>query len=550
MAHAIYAVVVLSLVQISKQVTRGDWELSVTTSPSESILEGSDVTLTCLITSNQASTGWVQWQHSPNGASFFPLTEPTYTVSSNNLTLTGVSRNQTGWYRCVGTSVWTSNYWNPNTFSDSTAVEVLYPPEITNKDRTWTGANDNYTATLECIVRSNPLPRVTWYGPNDTIITHYTNPDRIFLEDTITGSGAVGYLIVSHLIITPVANSTDYGMYRCRAANNISTYDEHEIELTETGKPEPPRDLQVYYSTENDVWVTWEPGYDGGEELYAHYINIRKIPWDFDAGGWIERWPPTITKGFFSYLEQGTLYQVAVYALNTHGASSYATVDVRTKPASPDKLGIRVTYNQAHRIIMVTGMPKDNYDGTCLRLIGYDTSQGEWVSLRPDLDCIQRDGEFEYSGPNSGHIHSRYCHDGLCSSQSHVTEDYPTTARPPLPTWPKHGGNTADNVGVIIGVSLSVGIVLLLLSLGVCRYLGCFRDCNKPISLPSASDNVELTRHAPLASGAEPYQHGNDSPPTYTEALEMIVTAGNSDNPPPAYEYVSSLTTDRPEYFV
>ncbi|XP_038064927.1 Down syndrome cell adhesion molecule homolog [Patiria miniata] len=499
------------------------WELFVTKTPSGTVLEGDDVTLTCAFDSGLS--GWIEWRYSLDREISTTLTEPMFTTDSNDLTFKGVFRNQSGWYRCAGNSMW-SDDWNPNRLSDWTVNVVFYGPEISNKDRTWIGANDNYKSTLECIIQGNPLPNVTWYGPNDTIITTDTLPDRISLEDTISGDGVFGYQVISQVVFAAVESSTDYGMYRCRAASSIGTFDEHEIQLKETGNPEPPKELQPWYVTDSRISVQWESGYDGGEELENFFSNIRKIPDVFDPLDWISS-RPDYNMITYRDLQPDTLYQVAVYATNKHGSSPYATLTVRTNPGSPDEMGTTVSYIQAQGKFVITGIPEDEDAGTCLRLEVYDEAQGEWVSLRPDLDCIQHGGEFLYSSPYpTDHFHCLYCRDDVCGYSSHVTIVTPT----PQPTRPT--GDANSNQVVIIAVCVAGTIILLLVTIAMCYICKCCSG--KP------QDEVRRTAPQPNTT-VEVYNPSYDPPPTYVQAVELEANAGkNNDDPPPAYDCVPS----------
>ncbi|XP_038064926.1 protein turtle homolog B-like [Patiria miniata] len=497
------------------------WGLFVTKTPSGPVLEGDEVTLTCAFDSG--ILGFIEWRHSLDRETSTTLTEPTHTTDNTDLTLKGMFRNQSGWYRCAGNR-FLADPWNPNQLSDWTAVVTYYGPEISNKERTWIGANDNQTATLECIIQGNPLPNVTWYGPNDTIITDDTFPDRISLEDTISGDGVFGYHIVSRMVFGPVENSTDYGMYRCRAASSIGTFDEHEIQLKETGNPEPPKGLQVDHATADHLWVKWKPGYDGGEKLEHLFSNIRNIPEEFDPLAWISIWPYSVSESYYD-LQPDTLYQVAVYATNKHGSSPYATLIVRTIPGYPDEMGITVSYIQAQGKFVIVGIPEDDDAGTCLRLEVHDEAQGEWVSLRPDLDCIQHDGDFLYSGPYpTDHFRYLYCRDDVCGHWSYVTVVTPTVT--PQPTRPTVA--TGDDT-VIIAVCVAAAIFLLLVAIAFCYKRKCCSG--KP------QDEVGRTALQPNST-VEEFNPSYDPPPTYVQAVEL--EAENNDDPPPAYDCVPS----------
>ncbi|XP_022110183.1 uncharacterized protein LOC110989835 [Acanthaster planci] len=507
-----------------------DWDVTMTITPPGPVVEGTEVQLTCIINREELYIKLTLWQFSRDQISSTNLNRPTYERPYTTLSLGDAYRNQSGWYRCAWTRYSTPSNWKPSAYSDWTAVTVFYRPEITIEGRTWIGVNENQSATFECVILGNPLPKVTWYGANGIAISNNTDPGRVYLEDTITGDDFAGFLIKSKVTIFPV-QSTDYGIYTCRAANNISQYDEYEIQLNKTGKPEAPKNLRAYYFAENGIRVVWAPGYDGGETVEFNYINIRMIPQEFDPLGWNELNPDS-PRGNFSDLKLDTLYQVAVYAKNRHGSGPYATVEKHTKPNAPSVMGITVSYNVAERTLFVAGMPEGNNTGTCLQLTGYDVERIKWVSLRPDLDCVQHDGEFQYSGQYGGHMHCRYCRDGVCGKESHITEVHPsTTLAPQSAQTTRASGRNGEATWPIILASCC-SCVLVVAFIAFCNRL---RLCC--VKITSSEECAEhTTQPNTTVEEAHPLR---DPPPSYLETTEMQVIADDSDDPPPTYEWAS-----------
>ncbi|XP_022110579.1 uncharacterized protein LOC110990076 isoform X2 [Acanthaster planci] len=397
------------------------YEPAITASPAGPVLEGNDVTLTCSLDSGSPS-GWIKWQYSFDQRSSTALSEPIHIVANHTWPLLRLSPDQAGWYRCVRAIQQIGNNWIYDRFSSWIAVPVYFGPVIVNEDRTWVGANNGSTATLQCVFRGNPRPTVTWYDLGGNALTDVAVPRRMSWGQNSTINDVLGSHITSHLTIYRVDASNDYGMYRCRAANVNGSFSDLEIELRETGKPEPPKDFQVFHGS----WIsgvgfriTWEPGYDGGEDLQAYYTNYREMSDEFDALRWRQH-DPESRSAEYGNLTPDTRYQLAVYATNIHGSSLYATLNAWTESDTPRALGITVLYSPAQETIVVTGIPQDDDNGTCLRLEGYDYREHIDVSLAPDLDCIQSDGEFRYSTEFVREVQSRYCRDGLCGSRSEL----------------------------------------------------------------------------------------------------------------------------------
>ncbi|XP_022110600.1 neural cell adhesion molecule 1-B-like [Acanthaster planci] len=469
------------------------WDLSVSASPAGPVPEGGDVTLICIIDSYPSSGGWVQWQYSVDQKSSTALSEPIYTVANHSWPLLRVSPSLGGWYRCAGNINKTPGFWLLDAFSGWIAVQVHSSPIVVNENRTWVGANDGYTTTLECIIRGNPLPTVTWYGPNGITLTNNTVPNRVSVRGTISGDAVLGFLVKSQVTINPVETNNDYGLYRCRASNSIGTFNELEVELKETGKPEPPYDFRASVVQAVAITVTWHPGYNGGEELQSYYVNYREISGEFDVSGWNRR-DPHSRSAEYGNLTPDTRYQLAVYATNKHGDSPYATHEVWTRPDTPTALGITVLYSPGKETIVITGLPQDSDSGTCLRLEGYDYREHIHVSLGLDLDCIQRDGELRYSTEFITEIQSRYCRDGLCGSRSEARniDKYPLTSPRPSSTGPAESGNDGNNVAIAVGVC--GGIAFLVAILVVC-YL-----YKRHKSQPSSGNKYESSTKKPETS--------------------------------------------------
>ncbi|XP_038064930.1 uncharacterized protein LOC119735303 [Patiria miniata] len=208
---------------------------------------------------------------------------------------------------------------------------------------------------------------------------------------------------------------------------------------------------------------------------------------------------------------------------------SVTYVIITARAASPFIMGITVIYIQSEGKFVISGIPEDDDAGTCLGLEGkLGAPTWEVVSLRPDLDCIQRDGEFLYSDPiSTDRFDCRYCRDKVCSSSSFVDIV-------PIPT-PEPNGPTDSKVVVIVAVSVSAGIFFLTLAIAMCYFCKCF-SCGK------VSPRNELRRNGPQPNpSVAVFNPSCDEPPSYVQAAELDVNAGkNDDEPPPAYDDCAS----------
>ncbi|XP_022110180.1 uncharacterized protein LOC110989832 isoform X2 [Acanthaster planci] len=209
-------------------------EVSVTQSKPNPLLEGDDLVLTCIPDVSRTFRGWIEWKSGLQRNSMVSLSEPTFTLADSSLILASITRDQSGWYQCAKYTQWNSKADGTPSLSSVVPVIVHYGPEISDKHRNWVGAKEGNMAILECVVKGNPLPAVTWYGPNDNTLSSYMG--RISLELTIRGDSVIGYTICSRLIIPAVVASIDCGTYRCKTTNHIGNSDELRVELKETAR--------------------------------------------------------------------------------------------------------------------------------------------------------------------------------------------------------------------------------------------------------------------------------------------------------------------------
>jgi uncharacterized protein YodC (DUF2158 family) len=84
-----------------------------------------------------------------------------------------------------------------------------------NNISSWNGN----TMTLKCFADVLPAPNITWYKPGGQQIT----------------SGVTTITNGSQMTITTIEESTDYGLYKCKA-KNVAGNDEHLIRVTQLCK--------------------------------------------------------------------------------------------------------------------------------------------------------------------------------------------------------------------------------------------------------------------------------------------------------------------------
>ncbi|XP_077985230.1 nephrin-like [Glandiceps talaboti] len=194
--------------------------------------------------------------------------------------------------------------------SQQIVLEVEYKPVIVNKEaNNKAAASSREEAVLQCQSDSNPAPQVYWFHGNKRVISdgvHYTV--TLETEGTIT---------TSFLRITSVQPSRDYGTYNC-TTNTTMGMDSFLIDLQGKRIPDPVNDMQVIHMTDTTVTVSWQPGFDGGEEQLFH-LKYRLHGNHDDV--WMQSTstvqPPLVLRE----LKPSTEYEIVVVSENSLGSA-------------------------------------------------------------------------------------------------------------------------------------------------------------------------------------------------------------------------------------
>ncbi|XP_022108599.1 macrophage-stimulating protein receptor-like [Acanthaster planci] len=405
--------------------------------PTRPVEEGDTVILSCSADANPKPTNFITWER-VGSLVFLPSV---YSEGASNLTLSSIRKEQAGSYRCRG-----NNGVPPVVHSSSVDVIVHYGVEILNKNDTSVGANTGFNATLVCVAKGHPLPRMTWQGPDGVEITNQTNLGRIFQVDTIIeGDDVYGFIMRSIVQIIQVTAMGDYGSYTCNSGNGIGMVDTLTIVLNDKVKPLPPEDVSVNPSTvtESSVTISWISGNDEGEAQWF-FINYREVEtmtvFNPDTRARIDN-------DVFQYVIEGlrpyTLYEIEVFAENQNGFSDSVKRSFRTRPDTPENLGIVVTTNQETGSVSVDGIPQDGDISTCLQLEARLTDQSPWFNYG---GCLETNTDLAIQ-----EVRSSYCRKGLCS----------------IATSAVSGGRQSNNAGLIAGLVILAIIALISITLNV-----------------------------------------------------------------------------------
>ncbi|XP_022108967.1 hemicentin-1-like [Acanthaster planci] len=302
--------------------------------------EGDDVILSCSADANPMPQDFITWEKVGSPDSLPSV----YRDGASFLTLSSISRDQAGSYRCQG-----NNGIPPIVYSSSVDVIVQFGVTIISQDDVYVEANVGESAVLICSAKSNPKPIMTWLSPAGTRITNQTDAGRIVLVDTIPSRGGLdGYVVTSALQINNVTGPEDYGFYVCGSGNGIGLVDTLNIMLNNRVEPEPPHSFFVdeTRTTANSLTVTWIPAERVFGPTQWFYVNYRELSsaYYYDSATESIKLYDAIEYTLVG-LRPDTAYEVEVYAENANGASDTVKTVGNTLPEEKETTSSLYTEN-------------------------------------------------------------------------------------------------------------------------------------------------------------------------------------------------------------
>ncbi|XP_070547402.1 fasciclin-2-like [Ptychodera flava] len=185
------------------------------------------------------------------------------------LRIPAIRRSQSGVYSCEATNEFCDQIGGTGRGSSKTLVVVNYAPYFLNqKINKQVAADEGESVTLQCDIDSNPRANITWFDKRGSEITNssfYLQNEKS--SDTPPSTSA-------SLSILNVARS-DYGDYKC-AARNMHGGVAFIISLKHKSVPDQVTNVNVT-TTADLIVVTWERGFDGGDEQ-MFYVEYTELP--------------------------------------------------------------------------------------------------------------------------------------------------------------------------------------------------------------------------------------------------------------------------------
>ncbi|XP_041471229.1 nephrin-like [Lytechinus variegatus] len=299
------------------------------------VFEGiADLEFTCRAEGNPRPT--LTWVMTDNEG--LMLDQMTKEDGSQLLRFRVVRRHHAGVYRCI------ANNDLPPMSSNYEQLVVIFTPTFLSNDNFRETADEGQNATLTCVIKANPSPVVNWerLGNHSAqlfdrtlVVTNVVNSDY---ESTVT----------STLNIFDVQPDIDHGNYRCTALNVYGRV-EAVINLNATSIPDPPSQLvvELNQTTSSTLFVTWQPGFDGGHQQ-AFTLQYCPNNTQVEEAGCGALTNLSGTSCRLVGLHPSTLYRLTMWAVSILGTSSAIetvaytrdSTALRQTPVLPIALGV------------------------------------------------------------------------------------------------------------------------------------------------------------------------------------------------------------------
>ena len=256
---------------------------------------------------------------------------------------------------------------------------------------------------------------------------------------------------IRKLIISDVRPKTDHGLYQCIAGNSMAL-DFLVVKLTGTSKPDRPTQIAAdkTQTSAHTIPVTWQPGFDGGEE--QSFIVKFCVNETMDCK---EIFGIKVPEYVIEELEAFTFYIISVSAENVNGRSrESSTILASTAPLPPMDYGVKSFHINGVVTLELSSSPdKDIPEGVCFK-----------VEAESDTECDQRGPCYELDPevkteekvqkPSDQVVKVRSYGRGICSSPESPPGNLEVSQSLP-----------SSVVRAVIGAFIAVGLVVVVLAL-------------------------------------------------------------------------------------
>jgi nephron len=165
---------------------------------------------------------------------------------------------------------------------------------------------------LVCRVQAAPKPTFMWARALKTL-NNTQSGGKYIIE-----SRQIDPLTYESVLMVDRVEMGDYGIYECRATNELGTSREN-IRMDITSKPDAPISLNVINTTHDSVSLAWTPGFDGGLKTtyQLRYREGNAASYRYMDG------TPNVYKLDVEGLKPNTIYLFSISAMNEKGTSGW-----------------------------------------------------------------------------------------------------------------------------------------------------------------------------------------------------------------------------------
>ncbi|XP_018016763.1 nephrin isoform X2 [Hyalella azteca] len=292
------------------------------------VVEGADVLMTCNVDADPPAR-LIHWYHKV-GQDIRKLEG----VEGAELSLSGVSRNQSGVYTCVATNSVRVGH------SNTVVLQVNYKPTCRDSGLQLVGTDTYEKVKLGCRINSSPDP-TSFRWQLKTGSQSIDMPERQFqVMDQLS--------ILSYTPKTPM----DYGTLYCWAKNLIGEQEMPcKFELVAAVFPSP---LANCSSANNDTHTVVLECL-GGSENGLPEIYVAEI-YDITSDRLLRNISSSSPIFIIEELDPGSGYTIAAYSSNIRGASEKLTVHAFTQPLLKANIGILIGVGAAVILMVIVVM--------------------------------------------------------------------------------------------------------------------------------------------------------------------------------------------------
>ncbi|XP_023214291.1 synaptogenesis protein syg-2-like, partial [Centruroides sculpturatus] len=283
-------------------VTSADPAVVTNISASTEAKEEDSIKLECSFDGNPLPENVISWRK--NG-----IHQMQYLLEGKKsyLLINNISRNDSGEYSCIA-----NNGMGKESIKTVT-LSVLHRPIIRRFQMKSKVASDlKGIAKFRCIADapSSSNTSINWSYKEELI----EKSTKYELVNSVKNSSWESTLLVKRL------EESDFDYYSCIAINFLGK-DTFQFLLVKRGPPETPVDLQAFNVSNNYIFITWKPGFDGGyvPSFRIRYKQLGVEKYFFQDATTMKHQHKIID------LKPGTDYFIAVSAWNDVGHSNFTS---------------------------------------------------------------------------------------------------------------------------------------------------------------------------------------------------------------------------------